>query len=116
VRQASRLLDGGASVFGVLARIAAAMAACVEREDSGGRLENLLLGRWGRGKGVTSEANIPASSSLNRADASRGVSGGVSTPLSCGIESSLLGGMASVVVNGVVGSAGAGTGAVPPKK
>ena len=84
------------------------------REGSGELLEMVLLGRWGRG---IYEYHVPASSSLSRAGASRGVSGGVSTPLSMGFASSLLGGVASaasVVVTG--GATGAGTGAAAPKK
>lgn len=66
-----------------------------------------------RGRGPCGH-HVPASSSLRRAGASRGVSGGVSTPLSCSFVPSLLGGVDSVVVTG--GAAGAGTGAPAPKK
>jgi len=75
----------------------------------------LWIGQVGVGA-VRGERHVPASSSLNRVGASRGVSGGVSTPLSCVLDSTLLGGVASVVTAGVAGSAVAGTGAGPPKK
>lgn len=86
------------------------------REDSG---ESLGRCYWaGEGGGVRGRGpcghHVPASSSLRRAGASRGVSGGVSTPLSCSFVPSLLGGVDSVVVTG--GAAGAGTGAPAPKK